>query len=158
MAVTECLSTFVHQHQSSPPKPDNMSPNDKLQPISEAEAPLSSSQGGVSVDGSPSTSVSSRDQNRTTVSKYLKGKEREWNKVSDRKGPLTLLELPVDILRLIVKEVSSLLYPEPGPSSAPLLANLTDHRSLIQTTSPLWHSQIQPSITSPCRTYMQDLI
>ena len=41
----------------------------------------------------------------SVISKFLKGKEREWEAVSQRKGPLTLLELPVDVLRLIVKEV-----------------------------------------------------
>jgi hypothetical protein len=56
---------------------------------------------------SPSSAVhSSKDQARPTVSKYLGNKECEWNRVSERKGPLTLLELPVDILRLIVKEAS----------------------------------------------------
>lgn len=36
--------------------------------------------------------------------KMLKGKAKEWS--SQRKTPLTLLELPVDILRLIVKEIT----------------------------------------------------
>ncbi len=37
--------------------------------------------------------------------KYWKGKQREWAVLSKRKGPLTLLELPIDVLRLIVNEV-----------------------------------------------------
>ncbi|KLU87358.1 F-box domain-containing protein [Magnaporthiopsis poae ATCC 64411] len=36
--------------------------------------------------------------------KMLKGKAKEWS--SQRENPLTLLELPVDILRLIVKEIT----------------------------------------------------
>ncbi|KAL8303524.1 hypothetical protein RB600_007128 [Gaeumannomyces tritici] len=36
--------------------------------------------------------------------KMLKGKAKEWS--SQRETPLTLLELPVDILRLIVKEIT----------------------------------------------------
>lgn len=40
-----------------------------------------------------------------TISRLLKGKEREWAAVSKRSRPLTLLELPVDVLRLVVKEV-----------------------------------------------------
>jgi hypothetical protein len=75
---------------------DNMAAHEKLHPGSEAEVPASS------------TSISARDSTRPTVSKYLKDKEREWNKVAERKGPLTLLELPVDILRLIIKEASRL--------------------------------------------------
>jgi hypothetical protein len=40
-----------------------------------------------------------------TLSRLLKGKEREWHAISSKTGPLHLLDLPVDILRLIVKEV-----------------------------------------------------
>ncbi len=42
-----------------------------------------------------------------SVSRYLKEKEQEWKAVSERSRPLTLLELPVDILSLVVKEASS---------------------------------------------------
>ena len=38
------------------------------------------------------------------VSEYLKGKDQQWKELYEKKRPLTLLELPVDILRLIVKE------------------------------------------------------
>ncbi|KAM0322901.1 hypothetical protein ACHAQA_009243 [Verticillium albo-atrum] len=38
--------------------------------------------------------------------KLLKGKEEEWSAVSRRTGRLTLLELPLDILRLIVSEIT----------------------------------------------------
>ncbi|KAM0586626.1 hypothetical protein ACHAPN_009363, partial [Verticillium nonalfalfae] len=38
--------------------------------------------------------------------KLLKGKEEEWSAVSRRTGRLTLLELPFDILRLIVNEIT----------------------------------------------------
>ncbi|KAM0282471.1 hypothetical protein ACHAQH_002985 [Verticillium albo-atrum] len=38
--------------------------------------------------------------------KLLKGKEEEWSAVSRRTGRLTLLELPLDILRLIVNEIT----------------------------------------------------
>ncbi len=41
----------------------------------------------------------------STISRLLKGKDREWEAATHRPGPLTLLELPADILRLIVKEV-----------------------------------------------------
>ncbi|KAH8910444.1 hypothetical protein BR93DRAFT_974579 [Coniochaeta sp. PMI_546] len=100
-----------HLSPSSPsietPPNDTMAPSEKLHLDSEVESSDSTFLGGgVSMDSSASTLSASRDQSRTTVSKYLKDKEREWNKVSERNGPLTLLELPVDILRLIVKEIT----------------------------------------------------
>ncbi|OIW35624.1 hypothetical protein CONLIGDRAFT_627666 [Coniochaeta ligniaria NRRL 30616] len=89
--------------------PDNAMtpPPEKLHPDSEVDTTTSTFLGGgVSMDSAASILNASRDQSRTTVSKYLKDKGREWNKVSERNGPLTLLELPVDILRLIVKEIT----------------------------------------------------
>ncbi|KAK3939125.1 hypothetical protein QBC46DRAFT_153068 [Diplogelasinospora grovesii] len=46
------------------------------------------------------------DKTSKIVSKYLKGKDQQWKALYERKRPLTLLELPVDILRLIVKEIT----------------------------------------------------
>ena len=48
----------------------------------------------------------SADPKKPAISKFLKGKEREWEAVAQLPGPLTLLKLPVDVLHLIVKEVS----------------------------------------------------
>jgi hypothetical protein len=62
--------------------------------------------GDDSTDEESGAGPSAREQTSSTLSKFLKGKEREWKAVSDRKRPLTLLELPVDILRLVVKEAS----------------------------------------------------
>ncbi|KAB5581083.1 F-box domain-containing protein [Coniochaeta sp. 2T2.1] len=62
----------------------------------------------VVVDSSTSAVNTPRDQSRTAVSRYLKDKEEEWNKVADRNRPLTLLELPVDILRLIITHTNDL--------------------------------------------------
>jgi hypothetical protein len=39
----------------------------------------------------------------------LKGKEKEWTAVAEKKRPLRLLDLPVDILKEIIEKVS-LLY------------------------------------------------
>lgn len=38
--------------------------------------------------------------------KHLKGKEAEWDPITRRTGPLGLLDLPVDVLGLIVREAS----------------------------------------------------
>lgn len=43
---------------------------------------------------------------KAILSKLLKGKEKKWGAAANRNGPLHLLELPLDILRLIVKEVT----------------------------------------------------
>lgn len=50
-----------------------------------------------------------QDDPAAVMRKLLKGKEEEWNAVSRRMGKLTLLELPLDVLRLIVNEASRFL-------------------------------------------------
>ena len=40
------------------------------------------------------------------ITELLKGKEKEWTAVASKKGPLKLLDLPLDILDYILKEVS----------------------------------------------------
>jgi hypothetical protein len=42
---------------------------------------------------------------RKKLSKLLKGKEEEWTAVAQKKGPLQLLDLPMDVLKEIIKEV-----------------------------------------------------
>ncbi|SPO00934.1 uncharacterized protein DNG_03682 [Cephalotrichum gorgonifer] len=46
------------------------------------------------------------EPNHASAHKFLKGKEIVGKTLSERSGKLTLLELPVDILRLIVQEVT----------------------------------------------------
>lgn len=43
---------------------------------------------------------------RTKISNLLKEKEHEWAAVAKKEGPLQLLDLPLDVLKEIVKEVS----------------------------------------------------
>lgn len=43
---------------------------------------------------------------KSSISNLLKDKEQEWSAVVEKKGPLQLLDLPMDILKEIVKEVS----------------------------------------------------
>lgn len=49
---------------------------------------------------------------RRKMSKLLQGKEDEWAAIASRTGPLQLLDLSVDVLREIIKEVCfpSVLY------------------------------------------------
>lgn len=42
---------------------------------------------------------------KTKMSNLLKDKEQEWTAVLEKKGPLQLLDLPMDVLKDIVKEV-----------------------------------------------------
>jgi len=46
---------------------------------------------------------------RTKISNLLKDKEQEWTAVMEKKGPLRLLDLPIDVLKEIVKEVRLLI-------------------------------------------------
>jgi len=41
------------------------------------------------------------------MSKLLGEKEQEWHALTSKEGPLRLLDLPVDVLNLIIKEVIS---------------------------------------------------
>lgn len=85
-----------------------MTIHDKLASDSEAEHTASSSRDGTSYDRSRPMTTAGSDQPSTTMSKYMKDKQHGWDKVSDREGPLRLLDLPVDVLGLIVKEASLL--------------------------------------------------
>jgi len=40
------------------------------------------------------------------VARLLKGKEKDWAAAATKEGPLRLLDLPLDILKIIFKEVS----------------------------------------------------
>lgn len=61
----------------------------------------------VSTMESPTTTGGvgpSQDKTTQVVSEYFKERTQQWRAIYERKRPLTLLELPVDILQLIVKE------------------------------------------------------
>ena len=62
----------------------------------------------LAANGDPATPES--EPNATSVHKFFKGKENVGKALSERSGKLTLLELPVDILRLIVQEVIQASY------------------------------------------------
>lgn len=72
---------------------------------------LSLSSEGTSAFSPKSAQFQADDANDTTersirLVKLLKGKEREWAAVVEKKnGPLRLLDLPMDVLKEIVKEV-----------------------------------------------------
>lgn len=49
------------------------------------------------------------------IARLLKGKEKDWATAAKKEGPLQLLDLPLDILKIIFKEVG--LNPEIEPST-----------------------------------------
>ncbi len=57
--------------------------------------------GSSSSDATRKTSIDAK----TKISSLLKEKEQEWAAVVKKKGPLRLLDLPMDVLKEIVKEV-----------------------------------------------------
>jgi hypothetical protein len=64
------------------------------------------SQLGTSDPGENDKSRKSTIDPRAKISSLLKDKEKEWTAVvENRKGPLRLLDLPMDVLKEIVKEV-----------------------------------------------------
>lgn len=59
------------------------------------------------------TATESHDQrsdSNSRLAKLLQGKEKEWAAVAEKQGPLQLLDLPVDILKEIVKEVEHMSF------------------------------------------------
>ena len=64
--------------------------------------------GALSLNSSQSQANEVHDAMKTGagLARLLKGKEREWAAVvANKKGPLRLLDLPMDVLKEIVKEV-----------------------------------------------------
>ena len=54
---------------------------------------------------SRSDSLDSADMRKAKMMQLLKGKEKDWTPVARRERPLQLLDLPMDILKDIMKEV-----------------------------------------------------
>lgn len=48
------------------------------------------------------------------VARLLKGKEKDWAAAANKEGPLRFLDLPLDILKIILKEVSVLVRKLPS--------------------------------------------
>ena len=90
---------------------------------------------------------------RKTVSKTLKKRACEWPSAPRRQGPLKLLDLPVDVLKEIVKEVCSV----PSIASSMCANSVLPYRLRIRTTSLLWPSPTRPSIAWRYRTSTLDL-
>ncbi len=104
------MDTLAEPHDGHP-KADSLSyldPNvvqEVAEPKSDDVRPSSPTSDVLVADRDDPASDPASDP-ATLVRKLLKGKEDEWTAVISRKqGKLTLLELPLDVLRLIVAEV-----------------------------------------------------
>ncbi|KAI0021526.1 hypothetical protein F4780DRAFT_770208 [Xylariomycetidae sp. FL0641] len=84
---------------------DTLSSSPKESPAPHSYSQAKQENGQVSGESS-SSEAPTRDLPTPIISKLLKGKTREWEAVRSKPGPLHLLDLPVDILRLIVKEIT----------------------------------------------------
>jgi hypothetical protein len=87
---------------------------------------------------------------RKKLSKLLKGKEEEWTAVAQKKGPLQLLDLPMDVLKEIVKEVWQSFCPACNTQADYYIFQVThtnDLTSLALTHSAL-HNLAIPHIYS----------
>ena len=76
------------------------------------------------------------------AAKLLKGKEKEWESMVQRARPLQLLDLPVDILKEIIKEVSYAAKRMRPPST--ILISILGHshqRSHLPGPYPLGSTQ-----------------
>lgn len=108
-----------------PPSPSFPYPEDQQPPDSEltiedqdARDVLSRNPRHVSELYNDAVSGTELDHGSSVISEYLRSKDPYWDNVPQRTEPLNLLELPVDVLRLIVKEVRptcSVPLPPPRP-------------------------------------------
>lgn len=108
-----------HGHSNidyEPPSPSYPYPEDQQPPDSELaiddldarDAP-SRHPRHVSELYNDAVSGTEAEQCSSVISEYLRSKDPYWDNVQERTEPLNLLELPVDVLRLIVKEVRQYL-------------------------------------------------
>jgi hypothetical protein len=69
---------------------------------------IGGSQNGAPESGEHDKTRKTAIDPRAKISSLLKDKEKEWTAVvENRKGPLRLLDLPMDVLKEIVKEVEA---------------------------------------------------
>ena len=79
-----------------------------------------------------STGGNSRSRQEEVIAKHLRGKQGDWAAGADKKEPLQLLDLPVDVLQVIVKEVTH---------TNDLTSLALTHSALHQLAIPLIYSR-----------------
>ncbi|KAK4240687.1 hypothetical protein C8A03DRAFT_13019 [Achaetomium macrosporum] len=88
------------------------------------------------MDSPNSVAGSGREKTSPVVSKYLKERSLRCSEIYERKRPLTLLELPVDILQLIAKEAS------PADREPPQITHTNDLTALALTSTAMYNIAI----------------
>ena len=66
------------------------------------------------------------------IAKHMNGKQKEWTAIADRERPLELLDLPVDVLQAVLREV---------PHTNDLTALALTHSALHNLVTPLIYSR-----------------
>ena len=80
-------------------------PNDQNEINQETESAGAATQ---KLDRSHDDMVDETVTSQVRITKLLKGKEKEWAAAVQKEGPLRLLDLPLDVLKDILKEVRRL--------------------------------------------------
>jgi hypothetical protein len=84
---------------------------------------------------------------KPAVARSLKGKEKEWTAVAEKKRPLQLLDMPVDILKEIIEKVRH------DHKKLVKVYILTKHSCHTPTISPHSRSATPSSTRSPFHTF-----
>lgn len=155
-------STIDYEPPSpSYPYPEDQQPPDLEIPLEDLDEHGDKSRNGRHISeiyNHDAVSGAELDHDNSVISEYLRSKDPDWDNVPQRTEPLTLLELPVDVLRLIVKEVCIRCPPSSGhalphsmlPSRLTTSTQIThtnDLTSLALTNSTL-HNLAIPHIYS----------
>lgn len=98
--------------------------------------------------------VTIHEQPIPSIAKLLREKKPEWEAVQIKKRPLYLLDLPVDILGLVVKEVSRQPWLQPARAAILMIGCLDNtHQRSDVARSHLFHTLqlVCPSYLCPVR-------
>ena len=85
----------------------------------------------------------------TKMTALLNLKKGQWEAIKKKTGPLRVLDLPVDILRLIVKEASQIIYRVPTKFA------YVDLPLTVNVSAPLGHLYKQSEL--PCYDQLHTL-
>ncbi|KAF3769182.1 hypothetical protein M406DRAFT_287289 [Cryphonectria parasitica EP155] len=90
------------------PYPDTHQPQDSGRPLEQVDERLDLNTNPRHISeiySHDAISGAELGQDNSIISEYLRSRDPAWDQLTPRTAPLTLLELPVDVLRLVVKEV-----------------------------------------------------
>ncbi|KAK7540520.1 uncharacterized protein J3D65DRAFT_237967 [Phyllosticta citribraziliensis] len=127
--------TLTPSSNQDPPASRSAPPSAKPANSSDS-APLHDDDDDADSSSSRQTDCDSMDSqahhSRDAISKLLNGKEKEWTAIAEKKGPLRLLDLPVDILKEIINHL---------PHTNDLTSLALCHSALHNLTIPYIYSR-----------------